>query len=47
MKTLYTQETGKYEKFLNMVIPTNEEIFDIFKKYIPNTVSMYTLLINF
>jgi hypothetical protein len=40
---LYIGE-NKYEKFLNMIIPTNEEIFDTLKKYISNTVSMYSVI---
>ena len=41
---IYYDESEKYKKFLNIIIPTNEEIFDILKKYIPNTISIYLVI---
>ena len=39
-----TTANDTYERFLNMIIPTNEEIFDILKKYLSNTVSSYSVI---
>jgi len=37
-------ETDKYDKLLNLVLPTNLEAFHIFKKYIPDNLSVYSAI---
>ena len=39
-----TIDSDTYKDFLNMIIPTNEEIFDIFKKYLSRTISSYSVV---
>lgn len=41
-----TSDKETYKKFLDKVIPTNQEIFNILKKYISNTLSLHSV-INF
>ena len=37
-------ESDKYARFLNQVIPTNSQIFNILKTHIPNNLSFYAVI---
>lgn len=45
-ETLYgdTSDTNVYEQFLDQIIPTNEECFNILKKFIVNPLSVHSIV---